>query len=383
MNKLPQIVLLFLVLFGYGCASNSISTRAPSSATDEIAHYLAIDKFKYYINEYSVAMEGKIPDQAIKTLRNLSVENIIALNLSDSDLADAQNYDQLIFKYLKAKQATGDVSEETLKWNYNFFRNKLNEAFALTPSKLDIDLSMKPKIASDLAEAVVPMQTYAVDEMTLDSGHYISNRTTRAIFWDAIEHDHPIEFHLGDSRTFLKGLKIHQGEILYEVRPLAKNYNKIFIIQYPGEKTYRYAITNIGGKDRLNHLSNQLSLSNLSKKNISPKVVVEGNIEKFHEAKTLEHTMQLRLLPKADRVIIGQKESIDGKFYIFWKMKALKNLYDEEPDLFSKIDPKLFAKYQSLEKSSIETIFKDKKIVEDVFEEFTSEFEDRKNLLPH
>jgi hypothetical protein len=381
MNNFLKIIFLFLFLFG--CATNSLSLRAPSSATDEISHYLAVDKFKYYINEYSVAMEGKIPDIAISTLRNLSVEEIMSMNLPDSELADAQNYDHLIYQYLASKEATGAASEEQLKWNYNFFRNKLNEAFALTPSKLDIDLAMKPKVPfSSLAETLVPIENYATDDMTLDSGHYISNRTTRAIFWDAIEHDHPIEFHLGDSRTFLKGLKVHQGEILYEVRPLAKNYNKIFIIQYPGEHTYRYAITNIGGKDRLNHLTNQLSLSNLSHKNISPKVFIDGDVQKFQDAKTLEHTAQLRLLPKADRVIIGQKESIDGKFYIFWKMKALKNLYDEEPDLFSKIDPKLFSKYQTLEKSNIEAIFKDKKIIEDVYETFASELEQRKHLLP-
>ena len=70
--------------------------------------------------------------------------------------------------------------------------------------------------------------------MTLDSGHYISNRTTRAIFWEAIENERTIEFHLGDSREFLKGLKEQNGEILYEVKPLAKNYNKIFIVKYPG-----------------------------------------------------------------------------------------------------------------------------------------------------
>lgn len=93
MIKLLQIVLLFLFLFG--CASNTISTRAPSSATDEIAHYLAIDKFKYYINEYSLAMEGKIPDQGISTLRSLSLEEILTINLSDANLRLDDNFLEL------------------------------------------------------------------------------------------------------------------------------------------------------------------------------------------------------------------------------------------------------------------------------------------------
>jgi hypothetical protein len=380
MNKFLQTLLYLFLLVG--CSTEHFSQRTPSSTTDQISYYLTIDKFKYYINEYSVAMEGKAPDEAIKALRNLSIDNIMAMNLSSTDLSDANNYDHLIYQYLKTKQLMANSSEESIKWNYNFFRTKLNEAFSLTPSKLDIDLALKSSAMPYALETPVPLQSYAVDDMTLDSGHYISNRTTRAIFWDATEHNHPIEFHLGDSRTFLKGLKAHQGEILFEVRPLAKNYNKIFIIQYPNENTYRYAITNIGGKDRLNHLTNQLSLSNLTQKSIAPKVVIEGNLDKFYDAKATEHTMQLRLLPHADRVIIGQKESIDGKFYLFWKMKALKNLYDAEPDLFTKLDTKLLTKYQTLEKSSIESIFKDKKIIEDVFETFTAAFETRKNLLP-
>jgi hypothetical protein len=219
--------------------------------------------------------------------------------------------------------------------------------------------------------------------MTLDSGHYISNRTTRAIFWEAIENDRTIEFHLGDSREFLKGLKEQNGEILYEVKPLAKNYNKIFVIKYPGEANYRYAITNIGGKDRLDHLVHQLSLSNLNGKKITNKIVVKGDLKKFHAAKTEEHAMQLRLLPKADRVIIGQKESIDGKFGLFWKIRALKNLYDSDPDLYNKrIDAKTHAKLQSFEASPFEILFKDKKVVEDAYLAFEKDFEENPNLVP-
>jgi hypothetical protein len=201
----------------------------------------------------------------------------------------------------------------------------------------------------------------------LDSGHYISNRTTRAIFWEAIENDRTIEFHLGDSREFLKSLKGSGGEILYEVRPLAKNYNKIFIVKYPGDSSYRYAITNIGGKDRLNHLTNQLSLSNLSGGKIKQKVVVKGNIEEFHTRRAEEHLMHLKQLPSADRIIIGQKESIDGKFNLFWKVRALKTLYDEEPHLFQDVPAETITKFKKVIDSSFETLFKDKSVIEDMF----------------
>lgn len=365
------------------CSTVPQSARLPASTTDEISYYLSIDKFKYYLNEYSVALDGKVPDEIISALKSVSVEDLIAMNLSPHDLSDANNYDGMIFDYLESKHLTKNVKKEELKWNYNFFRTKLNEAFTLSPSKLSIDLTINSGEKSQVFETLINPELLNPEDMTLDSGHYISNRTTRAIFWEAIENHRTIEFHLGDSREFLKGLKEQKGEILYEVKPLAKNYNKIFIVKYPGEDSYRYAITNIGGKDRLDHLTHQLSLSNLKGGKLKNAVVVKGDLKKFHAAKIEEHTLQLKLLPKADRVIIGQKESIDGKFYIFWKIRALKNLYDEDPGLFEqKMEAKAREKFFALEKAPFETIFKDKKIVEDAFLLFQKEIEENAKLAP-
>lgn len=383
-------LLLSLTLILSSCSSwkpehfsnEEYVTRLPASETNEIAYYLSIDKFRYYINEYSVALEGKVPDNIISALREITIDDIIKLKLSPATLADAHKYDEAIYQILKSKNLVSGVTKQQLTWNYNFFRNKLNEAFTLTPSKYSIELLSTGGEAATDRELEVEKALYQSDEMTLDSGHYISNRTTRAIFWEAIENDRPIEFHLGDSREFLKSLKAQDGEILFEVRPLAKNYNKIFIVKYPGESTYRYAITNIGGHDRLNHLTNQLSLSNLAGSKLKTKVVVKGDVNKFHDARTEEHVVQLKHLPQADRVIIGQKESIDGKFQIFWKIRALKQLYGDDPDAFSDIDPKLMEKFSKLESGSLETIFKDKKIVEDMYAHFEKYFEENPDKQP-
>lgn len=381
LNKFLSLILTLSLLAG--CSSVMTAARLPASDTDEISYYLSIDKFKYYLNEYSVALEGKAPDDIITALRKLTVEDIIEMHLSPSDLSDADNYDGLIYEYLESKNLVANVKKEDLKWNYNFFRTKLNEAFTLSPSKLTIDLSLNSGEKSLVNETLIAPEVINPEDMTLDSGHYISNRTTRAIFWEAIENERPIEFHLGDSREFLKGLKEQKGEILYEVKPLAKNYNKIFIVKYPGETNYRYAITNIGGQDRLNHLVNQLSLSNIKGGKLKNKIIVKGDLKKFHAAKIEEHTLQLKLLPQADRVIIGQKESIDGKFNIFWKIRALKNLYDEDPDLFeSTLDLKTREKFFALEKAPFETIFKDKKVIEDAFLKLQKDIEDNPKINP-
>lgn len=381
MKKIFFSFLLTLILLS--CSSNLTVSRLPASSTSEISYYLSVDKFKYYLNEYSVAQEGKIPDEIIKSLRSITIENILSMNLDHGKLSDASNYDSFILDYLKSKNLLKNVSSESLKWNYNFFKTKLNEAFVLSPSKLNLDLKLRSDEEAFVVEATINELSLNPDDMTLDSGHYISNRTTRAVYWEAIKNERTIEFHLGDSREFLKQLREEKGEILFEVKPLAKNYNKIFLVKYPGEADYRYAITNIGGQDRLDHLVHQLSLSNLQADGHKAKVIVKGDLKKFHIAKTEEHTLQLRLLPKANRVIIGQKESIDGKFYIFWKMKALKNLYDEDPALFEKkLDHKTREKLFALEKDSFENIFKDKKIIEDAFLLFEKEFEENTHLSP-
>lgn len=389
-------LLIILSLFISSCANweRSISSpfpsisRLPASAVEEITYYLSVDKFKYYLNEYSVAQEGKIPDLIIAHLRGVTIEDIMNSSIDPETLKDAINYDKIIWNMLQEEKLTDGVTEVQLKWGYNFFKNKLNEAFALAPSKLDIALTL-PSTSSDIDKGLVVVpEALAPEDMTLDSGHYISNRTTRAIFWEANQNNRPIEFHLGDSREFLKELKDKNGKLLYEVKPFAKNYNKIYIVQYPNEQTYRYAITNIGGQDRLDHLSHQISLSNLKGEQLKSKVLVKGDIKKFHASKAEEHALQLRLLPQADRVIIGQKESIDGKFNLFWKVKALKNLYDEDPDTFqSKISSlgekdktKFFAMMNNT--SGYETLFKDKKVVEDAYALFEKEFAAKPNMVP-
>ncbi len=360
-------------------------SRLPASNVEEITYYLSVDKFKYYLNEYSAALEGKIPDEVTSYLKALTIKDILAMNLSTDELADAKIYDSLIYDLLKEQNLLGNVSEVQLKWNYNFFKTKLNEAFTLSPSKLNIDLSLVgSQLSNDLDKGLTLLpENLKAEEMTLDSGHYISNRTTSAIFWEATLNNRPIEFHLGDSREFLKKLKDQQGEILFEVKPLAKNYNKIYIIQYPGESTYRYAISNIGGQDRLDHLTHQISLSKLAnEQKLKVKVMVKGDIKKFHAAKTEEHAQQLRLLPKADRVIIGQKEAIDGKFNLFWKVKALKNLYDENPTAFNLLSTKDQEKLFSVINENFEVLFKEKKIIEDTYTSLEKHFIKKPALLP-
>ncbi len=389
MKSLIMILLSLLLVFT-SCSTHfgnfevkeSTERSMSDDRFDDLSYYLSIDKFKYYINEYTFALEEKIPNEIQVHLRSLSVNDLLALNLSRTKLLKAANYDELIYQYLKSKNLLFGKKPAELAWGYNFFKNKLDEGFQLAPSRLDIELQITGIESPTAREIPIDATIYTPDEMTLDSGHYISNRTTRAVFWEAIENDRTVEFHLGDAREFLKTLKTQGGEILYTVKPLARSYNKIYVVKYPGESEFRYAITNIGGADRLAHLTHQLSLSNFKNYNRATKVVVKGDVKKFHEIRLHEHIMQLKLLPAADRVIIGQKESIDGKFYIFWKMRALKNLYDDDPARFNQANPELIRKFKNLEAAPFETVFKDKKVVEDLFAFFENTLTEDSKYAP-
>ncbi len=393
MKALTLLLLLFALVLS-SCsqwAMNSTRSdlvRIPASELEDLAYYLSMDKFKYYINEYANAQDGKVPEEIIKYLRSISIEQIMEMKFKKTALLDAQSYDQIIFNLLKSKGLTAGVSQDTLKWEYNFFKNKLNEAYNLSPTKLNLPTNIAEEIVDPNDGLKIKAAALKAEDMTLDSGHYISNRTTRAIFWEANKTGRTIEFHLGDSREFLKTLKEDKGEVLFEVKPLAKNYNKIYIVQYPGEATYRLAITNIGGFDRLEHLTNQVSLSNFDNSPMKSKIIVNGDVKKFHAARAEEHAAQLKLLPKVDRVLIGQKESIDGKFEIFWKITALNNFLQHDGALFAKRLGKTSSK--DLEKLrtmmtgevTFEILFKDKGIVEAAFEALETDMSKVAGILP-
>ena len=87
---------------------------------------------------------------------------------------------------------------------------------------------------------------------------------TRGVFWEALESGRTIDFHVGTLRDFVEDIDANGGKIVKEIQPLARNYNKIYWVQYPGEDSPRLAINGIGGNDRLDHLVRHVNLSRLN-----------------------------------------------------------------------------------------------------------------------
>ncbi len=336
-------ILSLLLLLSFTLTScttqipGQVRTRTIASYGEEevknLQYLLAVDKFNYYLTELIGWKSGKVDASIVQALAALTPERIMELGLSFEELNNSKQYNELTLKAVNLSAPSLNATFEDIEWGYNFFRNKLYDSYVIDEFKGSEDLdSPKIGVAEKKATELEP-KVLKVEEQTLEAEHYISNRTTRGIFWEAADSARTMEFHLSDPREFKQNVSFRGGEIIGEVKTMASNYNKIYLVQYPGESTFRIAITNVGGIDRMEHLISSLSLSKSGITKLNNKVEVFGDIESFHKSIQRRLENMLGSLPKADRLIIGQKSGIETFFYTYWKVLALKNIYDSEPDL--------------------------------------------------
>ncbi len=343
--RFVRILAITLSLILQSCSSYYTSGRArlPASAmdTERLEYLLHIDRFHFYLSHLWLHLDGKASREVVEAIQAITPHQIEAAGFSSKELADAMNYDGL----LKRMRPDLKVDGKPIKWDYNFLKRKLNEAFTLKESRLSLETSFEEEesvqsVRSTPAAESLEAKAVTQDEMTLDSGKYISDRTTRAAFWEATESGRTVEFHLGDSRDFLHVIKQNGAEVLDEIRPMARNYNKIFLVQYPGEAAPRLAITNIGGVDRLEHMLYHFNLENYSGGELTNQIVVRGNIEEYHRRTTAKYKTMLEHLPEPKRVVMGQLGAIQGLFSVFEGFNKLAYAKDSNPSLLSKLDAK-------------------------------------------
>jgi predicted transcriptional regulator len=393
MNKLLSVILALILAscsvwqterhYGYFPHGK----RLPASNVDmsRLEELLAVDKFDYYVGEYINSFGKKIDEESVKKLKKVDAKFIMQRFGNDVRLYDAQKYDEIIYEIVKEGRSSLPLKKAEYKWGYNFFKNKLNGGFALLDTKLKTeDNTALTAKAADVTEQLQDIP-FKPSDLTLDAAHYISNRTTRAVFWEAVESGRDIEFHLENSREFLKNLSDNGAHVVKEVRPFANNYNKIYVVQYPGEDTYRYAITSIGGKDRLEHLLMQFGLSNLNGQEIKNKVRIFGDLDVRHKMMEDELTGIMKHMPQAKRTIIGQKGAIERTLDLLWKVRALSNLYETDADsvlsLFPEKDRDDVKRFLQTEDYKEYDIFKNKKKLEGAFDSVKAVIEE-KGLTP-
>lgn len=154
-------------------------------------------------------------------------------------------------------------------------------------------------------------------QVLLDVSRYISEKTTRAFVWHAILRDIEFEFHLGTERDFLNRMAGAEKVIVGEVHPLARNYNKIYLVFDKKNNKYSYAISQLSGYDRAEHFVQSLKLISFGGAKLQKltRVNVFDDAGKSTLIRQYEKLDDLyRRLPVADLAIVGQKGAIESTF---------------------------------------------------------------------
>ncbi len=333
-------------------------TQASYSA--DLSYFLALDRFHYYITEWAHEMRLRGNAAAADAIFSFDPQTLAREAISITRLSDAQNYDELIFELIKKKSSSIELTREQAIWDRGFLKNKLNEAYRLVRSSTADGSSSaaSPESAVPSPRTGTSAQSSALpdpakkNQIALNVDPYISSRTTRAIFWDATANGTAMEFHLGSLRDFQDRLAERGARVVGEIKTLERNYNKIYLIQEPGQSVSHYAITGISGADRLGHLVDQLSLARWTNAGKT------GAYEIFGDAlKELDDTQdvlrrQLETLPVADQVIIGQKGAIERSLRAAAKADAASRLCAKvPPQCTARLNPKQQKLLNKIQKS--------------------------------
>lgn len=304
---------------------------------------LDLDRFHAYTQSWSYTMMGRGKTELAKSVLALTPGQVAAMKLDASKLADAQKYDDLILQILQKQRPDLKVKAADVAWGYNFFKNKMNEAYLIQePSRNFKPANINPSTSTiDFTGSNLAIKPLKADEVLLNVDGYVSNRTTRAVFWEASQSQRAIEMHVGSADDFRDNLTLRGSKIVGEVRTAARNYNPIYLIQDPGEKTFHYAITQISGQDRVRHLAMQASLVRweVGKGKLAPPppVKVVGDAIELLLREEAELTQVLRVVPKADAVVIGQKGAFDRTFGSIAKARSVMDLNAKHPTALGKV----------------------------------------------
>lgn len=357
----------------------SFAAFAQTAEVDELQKLLDLDRFHAYVGRWSETMKGRGKIEIAKAMMTVSPGDIAAMNLSAQKLADAKHYDDLIYQILKKKFPNLNVTPNDVQWAYNFYKNKLNEAYKVG-SVRNLATSPFPSLDPLPNTPVKPFDLSG--EILLDVDGYVADRTTRAVFWEASKSNRAIELHVGTPGSFKEHLASQGAKIIGEVKSQARNYNPIYLVQYPGEDTFHYAITEIAGNDRVKHLAMQSQLVRWKNANgtLSPmppvRVVGDATAKLLAEEANLKRVLQT--LPPADNVLIGQKGAFERTVGSLAKVNALKALEDEYPKALAKLSEpqlKFLKKIREPGVNLTELVMKEASTVDDLYEAALPVFE--------
>lgn len=319
-NLFCKMVMVFAFVVGVSPSvrANSLPQANNSrdvQALESLEQLLSIDRLHFYSMSLADFLDGKKSAEVIAALRTLTPENLRDLNASKADLNTPARWQVLIYNALKKNNPALAVSAADLEWNYNFYKNKLMTRFRVKGESSDRASVEGPSLEREEVPRMRSVPRIRGDKYLLDVERYIAEKTSRAIIWDAIVNDRDFEFHIGNQREFQELVERNNIKLIAEVQPMARNYNKIFLTYNEKTNRYAYIMNLISGDDRVKHLTAQLRLIRFDGKGYlvegRDKVHVYGNALATHRQQEGRLLEIFNSLPRADKVVIGQKGAID------------------------------------------------------------------------
>ncbi|MES2527429.1 MAG: hypothetical protein V4598_10090 [Bdellovibrionota bacterium] len=297
---------------------------------------LDLDRFEAYTEAWAATMRGRGKAPIADAIHKFEPADFRAMNLDPAKLKNAQNYDALILQVLNTRHPELRATAAEVDWGYNFFKNKLNEAYLVNDVRTRANQpDPTPVLHSDRVPTQLDMPALNSEEVLLDVDAYASDRTTRAVFWEASDSRRPIELFVGSGGDFQDEIARRGARIVGEVGTKARNYNPIYLIQNPGETGYHYAITEISGADRVRHFQLQSSLVRWTNASgvlaAPPPVSVVGDAASVLAEERSTLASVLRNIPRADHTVIGQKGAFERTFGSLGKIQAILALHRADP----------------------------------------------------
>ncbi len=325
-------MLMFLRIFlTWVFLASTAGWTAPSAPN--LDQLFAIDRIHTFAAELGDEFLQKDQLKLGRAIHEITPQDIARHLQKNAGPVDSAHWAGILARILWEKdQNVSVVTLEHTTTNRPFYRNSLREAFLVKSSKQKSPPSPVSSAPESSAAALkgVPSKS----SVALDVDRYTSPRLTRAVFWDASLNQVPIEFHLGSQSDFLDAVHARGGTVVGQVETLARNYNRIFQIKLPGESGYRWAVTEVGGADRLKHLTWTAHMIRWGETGSRPPPMEVFGDPKKTLAQMEKHLVrQLQALPKADHVVIGQKGSLEKSFRAAAKQEAVLRLAAAHPNI--------------------------------------------------
>lgn len=314
MRKIYTLLVAFLIsTHGIGVPVRAEITVEHRAQLFQLDYLLAVDRLDFYSDGLADYLMDHNQKLAAEAIRRIEPEDYAKEKFHFQDLNNPDKWNELILSMLHKKfPEFKNLTLKDIEWNYNFFRKKLMEGFKADAITLKREASVSSLNNEPVTFNKRSIPNVAGDTILLDAERYISEKTTRALFWDAALTHKSIEFHMGTERDFRQRVSQEEREVVAEVKTRSANYNKIYLVFDPRSKEYSYAFTRISGDDRVKHLIAQLRILKFEGK-VALKndfVRVYGNANAVHREQERRLSELFKTLPKADMVVIGQKSAI-------------------------------------------------------------------------